>query len=112
MRKTILLAGLALMLAAGTASAQTSVRLSLGFGVPRPYVSGYVFVGRSHLRPVYRPYLYRRYLYHRHHARPHLYRQAPFGHRTQRRVIIVDRGRQHRIDRDRHQRFHDRDDRD
>ncbi len=112
MRKTMLLTGLVLACAAGTASAQTSVRLSLGFGVPRPYLSGSVFVGRPHLRPVYRPYLYRPYLYHRYHARPHVYRQAPFGHRPHRRVIIVDRGRHHRFDRDRHERFHDRDDRD
>ena len=112
MRKAISLAGLALAFAAGTASAQTSVQLSLGFGVPRPYVSGYVFVGRPHLRPVYRPYLYRPYLYHRNHARPHYYRLAPFGYRPHRRVIIVDRYRHHRFDRDRHKRFHDRDDRD
>lgn len=111
MRKTILLAGLALGLAAGTASAQTSVQLSLGFGVPRPYVSGYVFVGRPHLRPVYRPYRYRPYLYHRNYARPHYYRPAPPG-RPHRRVIIVDRYRRDRFDRERHKRFRDRDDRD
>jgi len=112
MKKTMLLAGLALALAAGTASAQTSVQLSLGFGVPRPYVSGHVFVGRPHLRPVYRPYHYRPHRVHRHYARPHIYRPAPFSYRPQRRVIIVDRYRHHRFDRDRHERFQDRDDRD
>lgn len=112
MRKTILLAGLALALAAGTASAQTSVQLSLGFGVPRPYVSGYVFIGRPHLRPVYRPYHYRPYLHPRYHARHRFYRPAPFAYRPQRRVIIVDRHRHHRFDRDHHERFHDWDDRD
>jgi hypothetical protein len=112
MKEIMLLAGLASVLAAGTASAQTSVRLSLGFGVPSPYVSGYVFVGRPHLRPVYRPYISSPYRYHRYHVRPHSYRQAPFGHRPHRRVIIVDRGRHYRFDRDRHERFQDRDDRD
>jgi hypothetical protein len=105
MKKSILLAGFAVALAAGTASAQTSVQLSLGFGVPRPYVSGYVFIGRPHLRPVYRPYYHRPYLYHRYRARPHIYRPAPFSYRPHRRVIIVDRDRQHRFDRDRHKRF-------
>jgi len=114
MRKAISLAGLALAFAAGTASAQTSVQLSLGFGVPRPYVSGYVFVGRPHLRPVYRPYHYRPYRYHRDYARPRFYREAPFAYRPHRRVIIVDRHRHHRFDRDRdrYSRYRDRDDRD
>lgn len=112
MQRTILLAGLALALTAGTASAQTSVELSLGFGVPRPYVSGYVFVGRPYVRPVYRPYHYRPYRYYRYHARPHIYRPAPFGYRPNRRVIIVDRHRHHRFDRERRERFRDRNDRD
>jgi hypothetical protein len=94
MRKTILLAGLALMLAAGTASAQTSVRLSLGFGVPRPYVSGYVFVGRPHLRPVYRPYLYRPDFHRR-----HLHRRLVVVRVPPRRVIVVE-PRFHRFRRD------------
>jgi hypothetical protein len=111
MKRIMLLAGLALALAAGTASAQTSVQLSLGFGVPRPYVSGYVFVGRPHLRPVYRPYHYRPYRYHRNLARPHVYYPAPYSYRPQRRVIIVDRYRHQRFDRDRRDRF-DRDRRD
>ncbi len=111
MKKTMLLAGLALALTAGTASAQTSVQLSLGFGVPRPYVTGYVFVGRPYLRPVYRPFHYRPYRYHRHVGRPHFYRSAPFSYRPQRRVIIVDRYRHQRFDRERRERFRDRHDR-
>jgi hypothetical protein len=59
MKRALLLAGLGVMLAAGTASAQTSVQLSIGFGVPRPYLSGVVIVGRPLVRPVYRPYCYR-----------------------------------------------------
>ena len=86
MKRTVLLTGFALLLAAGTASAQTSVQLSIGIGVPRPYISGQVFVGRPYLRPVYRPYFY-----HRH---PGFLFDEP------RRVIIVDR-RGHRFDRDR-----------
>ena len=40
MKKIALLFGLVLMAAAGTASAQTSVEVQLGFGVPRPYIAG------------------------------------------------------------------------
>ncbi|MGH7538142.1 MAG: hypothetical protein ACREMF_05875 [Gemmatimonadales bacterium] len=109
MVKIVSLAGLATLLAAGTAPAQTSVQLSLGFGVPRPYVSGVIVVGRPHLRPVYRPCFYRPCLFHRHHGRPYYDRPARFGHRPLRRVIIVDR--HHRFDRHRHHGFHrDRDD--
>jgi hypothetical protein len=86
MKRIMLLAGLVTLLAAGTASAQTSVQLSFGFGVPRPYVSGDVFVGRPHWRPVYRPFFYRPY---------------SFGYfRGTRRLIIVER-RHQRFDRDR-----------
>lgn len=105
MKKTFLLAGLALALAAGTASAQTSVQLSLGFGVPRPYVSGYVYVGRPYLRPVYRPYHYRPHRHHRHLVRPYVSYPAPYSYRQERRVIIVDRHRHQRFDRDRRDRF-------
>src|SRR5439155_24428299 len=37
--------------------AQTRVSVAVGFGVPRPYVSGVVVVGRPYF---YRPYFYRR----------------------------------------------------
>ena len=58
MKKIAMLFGLVLMAAAGTASAQTSVQVQLGFGVPRPYIAGDVFIGRSFVRPEYRPYYY------------------------------------------------------
>ena len=52
--------GLGLALAAQPAVAQARVSVALGFGVPRPYVSGVVIVGRPHF---YRPYVYRPYFY-------------------------------------------------
>jgi hypothetical protein len=55
MKRIVLLTCVVLGCAAGTASAQTSVRLSIGFEVPSPHLSGYVLIGRPHLRPVYRP---------------------------------------------------------
>ena len=104
MKRIMLLAGLVSMLAAGTASAQTSVQLSFGFGVPRPYLSGQVFVGRPHLRPVYRPYFYRPYSHRRHIGRPLVVLREP------RRVIIVERRGHRRSDRDRDfERHRDRD---
>lgn len=59
MTRIMLLIGSLATLAAGTASAQSSVSVSIGFGVPRPYLAGTVFVGRPHMRPMYRPYLHR-----------------------------------------------------
>ncbi len=61
MRQMALVVGLAAALAAAPARAQTRVSVAVGFGVPRPYVSGVVVVGRPYLyRPhVYRPYFYR-----------------------------------------------------
>lgn len=75
MNRIMVLIGSLAMLAAGTASAQTSVSVSIGLGAPRPYLAGSVFVGRPHLRPVYRPYLNRRFHRHRYLApRPYAYR--------------------------------------
>jgi hypothetical protein len=81
-----MLIGLALMFAAGTASAQTSVQLSLGFGAPRPYISGDVFIGQSFLRPVYRPYYYypNRYPF-------YFYESLPRFYGPPRRVFIYER---------------------
>jgi hypothetical protein len=87
MKRILLLAGFATLFAAGTASAQTSVRLSFGFGVPRPYISGDVFIGRSFIRPVYRPYYYyypNRYPY-------YFYELQPRWYGPHRRVIIYER---------------------
>lgn len=87
MKRILLLAGFASLFAAGTASAQTSVELSLGFGVPRPYISGDVFIGRSFIRPVYRPFYYyypSRYPY-------YFYEPLPRWYGPPQRVIIYER---------------------
>jgi hypothetical protein len=86
MKRTTLLTGLVFLLAAGTASAQTSVRLSIGFGVPSPYVSGYVLIGRPHVRPVYRPTAF----HHRHHLRRIVVISPPVF-RGPSRLIVVER---------------------
>lgn len=78
MKPLILAVGLALLLAARPAGAQTRVAVVVGFGVPQPFVTGVVVVGRP--RPYYRPaYFYRPPLFvervyiarhhHRHHYR-------------------------------------------
>jgi len=120
MKRIAMLIGLALLFAAGTASAQTSVQLSLGFGAPRPYVSGDVFIGRSFFRPVYRPYYYYPY-----HYPYYFFEPLPRFYGSPRRVFIYERD--HRYyrrdfdrrdldprdfdrDRDRDRRFRDRDD--
>lgn len=109
MKRTLLLAGFATLFAAGTASAQTSVQLSFGFGVPRPYISGDVFIGRSFIRPVYRPYYY----FYPHRYPYYFYEPLPRRYGPARRVIIYER--EHRFyrrdfDRDRDwQRQHGRD---
>ena len=87
MKKIALLFGLVLMAAAGTASAQTSVQLQLGFGAPRPYIAGDVFIGESFIRPVYRPYYYYypdRYPY-------YFYEPLPLWYGPPHRVIIYER---------------------
>jgi hypothetical protein len=87
MKRILLLAGVAMLFAAGTASAQTSVQLSFGFGEPRPYISGDVFIGGSFIRPVYRPYYYyypNRYPY-------YFYEPLPRWYGPSRRVIIYER---------------------
>jgi hypothetical protein len=79
MKHWMLAVGLALMLAARPAGAQTRVAVVVGFGVPHPFVTGVVVVGRP--RPHYprRTYVYRAPLFverphvaryhHRHHYR-------------------------------------------
>lgn len=87
MKKIAVLFGLVLMAAAGTASAQTSVQLQLGFGAPRPYIAGDVFIGESFIRPVYRPYYYYypdRYPY-------YFYEPLPLWYGPPHRVIIYER---------------------
>lgn len=87
MKRILLLAGFATLLTAGTASAQTSVQLSFGFGVPRPYISGDVFIGRSFIRPVYRPYYY----YYPHRYPYYFYEPLPRWYGSPRRVIVYER---------------------
>ncbi len=87
MKRFVIVAGLVTLLAAGTASAQTSVQLSFGFGVPRPYISGDVFVGRSFIRPVYRPY----YFYYPDRYPYYFYEPLPRRYGPPHRVIIYER---------------------
>ena len=87
MKKIAMLFGLVLMAAAGTASAQTSVAVQLGFGAPRPYIAGDVFIGQSFVRPVYRPYYYyypNRYPY-------YFDEPLPLWYGRPQRVIIYER---------------------
>src|SRR6266545_4242682 len=46
MKRIVLAVGLTLALAVAPVRAQTRVSVAVGFGVPRPYVSGLVVVGR------------------------------------------------------------------
>ncbi len=87
MRRTVGTMGLALALTAvGTAAApaQTRVDVALGFGLPRPYVSGVVVVGPPLVYsappevifvPAPRPYYYRR---------PFFERRGDWGYRRYR----------------------------
>ena len=65
MKHMIWAIGLALALGATPAMAQTRVSVALGFGVPRPFVHGFVVVGRpfAYYPPavvvVRRPYFFR-----------------------------------------------------
>src|SRR2546428_5310491 len=83
MKRVLLAAGMALALSAPPMAAQTRVSVAVGFGVPRPYVTGVVILGRP---PVYYPH--RRAFYYRpplfvarrvylgsapHHHHPHYY---------------------------------------
>ena len=60
MKRVLMAVGLAFALGAAPMAAQTRVSVAVGFGVPRPYVTGVVIVGRPH---VY--YLPRRVFYYR-----------------------------------------------
>jgi hypothetical protein len=74
-------------MAVAPAAAQTRVSVSVGFGVPNPYVSGYVVVGRPRYSRYHRPY-YGPY-YYRYHRRPSLVIGRP-------EVIVVPRRPYHR----------------
>ncbi len=60
MKRVLLAVGMALALGALPMTAQTRVSVAVGFGVPRPYVTGVVIVGRPHVYyPPRRAYSYR-----------------------------------------------------
>jgi len=87
MKRIVLAVGLTLALAVAPVRAQTRVSVAVGFGVPRPYVSSLVVVGRPFVYypapalvvvPARRPHFHRRSLvvvrrvyvvrpHHRHH---------------------------------------------
>src|SRR5205823_14785995 len=83
MKRVLLAVGMALALGAAPMAAQTRVSVAVGFGVPRPYVTGVVILGRpsvyyAHRRAVYyRPPLFvARRVYvvrHRHHHHRYYY---------------------------------------
>ncbi len=78
MKRVLLAAGMALALSAAPIAAQTRVSVAVGFGVPRPYVTGVVILGRP---PVYYP-----------HRRAFYYRPPLF---VARRVYVVRHRRRH-----------------
>ena len=77
MKRLLLATGMALALGAAPIAAQTHVSVAVGFGVPRPYVTGVVIVRRPHVSdPPRRAFYYRPPLFvarrvyvvrHRHH---------------------------------------------
>lgn len=60
MKRVLLAAGIALALGVTPIAAQTRVQVAVGFGIPQPYVTGLIILGRPH---VYSPY--RRVFYYR-----------------------------------------------
>src|SRR2546427_1179371 len=60
MKRVLLAAGIALALGVTPIAAQTRVHVAVGFGIPQPYVTGVVIVGRPQ---VYYPH--RRAFYYR-----------------------------------------------
>jgi hypothetical protein len=87
MKRVLLLAGLGVIFAAGTAPAQTSVHVQLGFGAPRPYIAGDVFIGQSFTRRVYRPYYY----FYPHRYPYYFYEPLPLRYGRPQRVIVYER---------------------
>ena len=82
MKRVLLAAGIALALCATPIAAQTRVSVAVGFGLPRPYVTGVVILGRPHVYYPYRrlhyppPFFVARRVYvvrHRHHHHPYHY---------------------------------------
>jgi hypothetical protein len=83
MQRVLFAAAIALVFGAAPIAAQTRVSVAVGFGVPRPFVTGVVVVGRPY--GVYPPHRYFRYRQpviivrrypvarYRHHHRRHYY---------------------------------------
>ncbi len=60
MKRVLLAVGLAFALGAAPMAGQTRVSVAVGFGVPRPYVTGVVILGRPHVYyPPRRAFYYR-----------------------------------------------------
>ena len=91
MKRMLLAVGIALALGVTPIAAQTRVHVAVGFGIPQPYVTGVVIVGRPQVYYPHRPAFYYRY-------RPSLFVARRF---------YVDRYRHHRH---RYYHRHDRDD--
>jgi hypothetical protein len=60
MKRMLLAVGMALALGAAPIAAQTRVSVAVGFGVPWPYVTGVVIVGRPHVYDSHRRAFYYR----------------------------------------------------
>ena len=84
MKRVLLAAGMALALGVAPIAAQTRVSVAVAFGIPRPYMTSVVIVGRPYgYYPHRRSFYYRPALFvarrdyvvrHRHHQHRHHYR--------------------------------------
>jgi len=88
MKRVLLAAGIALALGVTPIVAQTRVHVAVGFGIPQPYVTGVVIVGRPQ---VYYP-----------HRRAFYYRPSLFvcGGSTWIGIVIIATATINRYDRD------------
>src|SRR2546425_13322448 len=87
MKRVLLAAGIALALGVTPIAAQTRVHVAVGFGIPQPYVTGVVIVGRPQVYyPHRRAFYYRPSLFvvrrvygdrHRHHCPPYYHPLHP-----------------------------------
>src|SRR2546426_4856460 len=87
MKRVLLAAGIALALGVTPIAAQTRVHVAVGFGIPQPYVTGVVIVGRPQVYyPHRRAFYYRPSLFvvrrvyvgrYRHHRHPYYHRYDP-----------------------------------
>src|SRR2546422_5772580 len=87
MKRVLLAAVIALALGVTPIAAQTRVHVAVGFGIPQPYVTGVVIVGRPRVYyPHRRAFYYRPSLFvvrrvyldrYRHHRHPYYHRYDP-----------------------------------